>query len=122
ELVRFWRRTFYGGLENSPIKIIRLWLNYSPLLIPFGLLVLMSLKMEIYRDLSTVDLILICMSILTIVAIEIPFAIFLKHYHGRWSYTLLAPLGILTGCWIATWLLFTRMLDAGIEWRGSVYK
>ncbi|MCX5871792.1 MAG: glycosyltransferase family 2 protein, partial [Deltaproteobacteria bacterium] len=47
ELVRFWRRTFYGGLENSPIKIIRLWLNYSPLLIPFGLLVLMSLKMEI---------------------------------------------------------------------------
>lgn len=122
ELVRFWRRTFYGGLENSPIKIIRLWLNYSPLLIPFGLLILMSLRMTIYRDLSTVDLILICMSILTIVAIEIPFAIFLKHYHGRWSYTLLAPIGILTGCWIATWLLFTRMLDAGIEWRGSVYK
>ena len=31
ELVRFWRRTFYRGLENKTTKIIRLWINYCPL-------------------------------------------------------------------------------------------
>lgn len=122
ELVRFWRRTFCGGLENSPIKVIRLWLNYAPLLIPFGLVVYFAAKMATNGNIALDESILFVMSIMTILSIEIPFGIFLKHYHGRWLYTLLSPLGVFTGFWIATWVLFTKMLDIGIEWRGSVYK
>ncbi len=122
ELVRFWRRTFYGGLENKTTKIIRLWLNCCPLLIPFGLVIYFGEKIAFQKDIAAVDLIVFCMSVMTIFAIEIPFGIFLKNYHGKWIYTLLTPLGILTGLWISTWLLLTKIFDFGVEWRGSVYK
>lgn len=122
ELIRFWRRTFYGGLESKTIKIMRLWLNYSPLLIPFGLVLYFTVKMASASTMATSDFILLVMSVLTIITIEIPFAIFLKHYHGNWLYTLLSPLGIFAGSWIATSVFFIKMLNIGIEWRGSVYK
>lgn len=122
ELIRFWTRTFYGGLENRTVKIIRLWLNYSPLLIPFLLLIYFAAKLAANVDISTPESILLFMSIMAILLIEIPFGIFLKHYHGSWSYTLLSPLGIFAGSWIATRVFFTKTLDKGIEWRGSIYK
>jgi cellulose synthase/poly-beta-1,6-N-acetylglucosamine synthase-like glycosyltransferase len=122
EVIRFWRRTFYGGLENRPSKILRLWLNYSPLLLPFVLVLFLGPRMAMHGEFETSAVILFVLSLVTILTIEIPFGIFLKHYHGKWSYTLLSPLGILTGFWIATWLLFTKIFDIGIEWRGSVYK
>lgn len=122
ELVRFWRRTFYGGLGNDPIKVIRLWFNYAPLLVSFGLVVYFGAKIVTNDVIALDELILFVMSIITIFMIEVPFGIFLKHYHGRWLYTLLSPIGIFTGFWIATWVLFTKMLDTGIEWRGSVYR
>lgn len=122
ELIRFWRRTFCGGLENGPIKVLRLWLNYTPLLIPFGLVVYFATKMATNGNIALDESVLFGLSIMTILAIEIPFGIFLKHYHGRWLYTLLSPFGIFTGFWIATLVLFTKMLNIGIEWRGSVYK
>ena len=122
EMVRFWRRTFYGGLENRPAKIMRLWLNYAPLLLPFGLVLFLGAKMAICGEFDPSVVILFIMSLATILTIEIPFAIFLKHYHGKWYYTLLSPLGIFAGFWIATWLLLTKIFDIGIEWRGSVYK
>ncbi|MGC8658751.1 MAG: glycosyltransferase [Desulfomonilaceae bacterium] len=122
ELIRFWTRTFYGGLETRTTKIIRLWLNYSPLLLPFILLIYFGVKLAANSHISSPEAILLFMSIIAIMAIEIPFGIFLKHYHGSWSYTLLSPLGIFAGSLIATRVFFTKTLDRGIEWRGSVYK
>ncbi len=122
EMVRFWRRTFYGGLENRPGKIMRFWLNYTPLLLPFGLVLFLGARMAICGEFEPSVVILFIMSLATILTIEIPFGIFLKHYHGKWYYTLLSPLGIFACFWIATWLLLTKIFDIGIEWRGSVYK
>ncbi len=122
DLARFWRRTFYGALDNNLIKIMRLWLNYTPLLIPFGLTIYLVFRMLMDEDCGSRELIIFFMSVATIAAIEIPLGIFLRNYHGKWAYTFLAPVGILTGSWIATWLFFTKVFNVGIEWRGSIYK
>lgn len=122
ELARFWRRTYYGALDNNLVKIIRLWLNYTPLMIPFGLIIYLVARMVIDEDCGLRELAIFFMSVAAVVTIEIPLGIFLKNYHGRWSYTFLAPVGILTGSWIATWLFFTKVFNIGIEWRGTNYK
>ena len=122
DLARFWRRTFYGGLDNNLIKIIRLWLNYTPLLIPFILTIYLAVRILTDEACGSRELIIFFTSVATIAAIEIPLGIFLRNYHGKWAYTFLAPVGILTGSWIATWLFFTKVFNVGIEWRGSIYK
>jgi hypothetical protein len=101
---------------------MRLWLNYTPLLIPFGLTIYLVFRMLMDEDCGSRELIIFFMSVATIAAIEIPLGIFLRNYHGKWAYTFLAPVGILTGSWIATWLFFTKVFNVGIEWRGSIYK
>lgn len=122
DLARFWRRTFYGALDNNLIKILRLWLNYTPLLIPFGIAFYFGFGILTGEKLDSGEEVVFLMSLLAILAIEIPLAIFLRSYHGEWIYAVLAPLGIITGAWIATWLFFTKVFNIGVEWRGSVYK
>jgi hypothetical protein len=122
DLARFWRRTFYGALDNNLIKIMRLWLNYTPLLIPFILTIYLAVRILTDEACGSRELIIFFTSVATIAAIEIPLGIFLRNYHGKWAYTFLAPVGILTGSWIATWLFFTKVFNVGIEWRGSIYK
>ncbi|MFH0959911.1 MAG: hypothetical protein V1897_14545, partial [Pseudomonadota bacterium] len=97
-------------------------LNYTPLLIPFGLTIYFVAWILLGKDCNFRELIIFLMSLAAIVAIEIPLGLFLRNYHGKWTYTFLAPLGILTGSWIATWLFFTKLFNIGVEWRGSIYK
>lgn len=120
-LARFWRRTFYGGLEKNPLKLLRLTMNYVALTI-LALLWATSATLAVFGPVTAPLYLLIVLSTLAMVSVIAPYSIFVKGEFGSWVCGLTAPLGILLSGWVAFTTLLTVFHDRGIQWRGSVYK
>ncbi len=121
EVCSFWRRTFYGALERSIPKMVRLIINYVSLVL---LTVFFVFSGSLLLGGSTATPIpeLFIMSAVAMAAVIIPYSLFLKLEHGNWVYGLLAPAGILVGAWVAASTLLTVLTDKQILWRGSRYR
>jgi cellulose synthase/poly-beta-1,6-N-acetylglucosamine synthase-like glycosyltransferase len=117
---RFWRRTYYGGLEKSVTKVARLTASYSALtLLPF-LVLFSGVKCALGTASPAVE-VLLTLSIIAILAIIVPLSIFLQQEGGKWAYGLTAPLGIIVSVWVGLTTLLALIGDRGIRWRGSTY-
>jgi len=117
----FWRRTFYGGLEKSVPKLLRLTANYLVLSL---LCVLFAGSGILWlTGGATFPMVLLCvLSALALAATVIPLAIFIRQERGYWPYGLTVPVGTLVGAWVAFSTAVTIIADEGIKWRGSLYK
>lgn len=121
EVCGYWERTFYGGLEKSARKIGRLVANYIALTI-LGLSLILSSAAIILGDSSIGTQVLFGVSLLTMIAVIVPYAIFLKKDGTHWAYGLTAPLGIAISAWVTLVTLRTVLAHKGVTWRGSVYR
>ncbi len=121
EVSRFWKRTYYGGLERSVPKIARLTSNYvslTAICILFGMC-----GMAWWAGTNTLAVkILFVLSATVTAGVIIPFSIFIRNEHGNWLYGLTAPVGIAISAGVAFSTLLTVLSDRGIRWRGSTYK
>ena len=121
EVCSFWKRTYYGALERSIPKMVRLIVNYVSL----GLLTVFfvfSGALLLVGNITTPIPELFVMSTLAMAAVIIPYSLFIKLEHGNWLYGLMAPVGIFVGAWVAVNTLGTVVMDKGIQWRGSRYR
>ncbi len=117
----FWKRTYYGALEQSISKMVRLIINYVSL-------VLLTLSFVCSGALLLAGIVsspipwLFVLSTLAMAAVIIPYSYFLRLERGNWLYGLMAPVGIFVGAWVAVNTLGTVIMDKGIQWRGSLYR
>ncbi|MDQ7781848.1 MAG: glycosyltransferase family 2 protein [Desulfomonilaceae bacterium] len=117
----FWKRTFYGGLERSIPKILRLTANYVVLTILFGFLGLSTVLM-ISGDTDGASIALFVLSTLGTAGVVVPYGYIVRQEQGGWWYGLTAPLGMAISAWVAWSALLAVVSGRGIHWRGSVYK
>jgi len=121
ELIGFWRRTFYGGLEKSIPKMIKLCLNYITLIVLFGLSIYSGAVLEEGAgDVSHAVLFAISTAVAAVVMIS--YGIVIKKEHGKPVYGFSAPIGLVIGAWIAVSTFAMVLSNRGVSWRGSVYK
>lgn len=121
DLCRFWKRTYYGGLDRSIAKLARLAINYVALVIVLCCLLVSSASILTGRA-SPYEWGLFILSGLVGAAVIGSYAVFTRTFHGSRLYALTAPVGILLSAWIAVSTLVTRLNRGGISWRGSVYR
>jgi cellulose synthase/poly-beta-1,6-N-acetylglucosamine synthase-like glycosyltransferase len=117
----FWKRTFYGGLEKSIAKIMRLCTNYIALALLFALLV-MSGAAWITGGARAPIAVLFVFAALDMAAVLMPLAVLIRMERGYWPYSLATPFGVLVGAWICITTIVTILADRGICWRGSKYR
>ncbi len=120
-MIRFWVRTFYGGLNRSASKSFTLLINYSSLTIVFALFFYYASSVII----GTADVAhryLMLAYGLTFLGVIGSSSIFLKKYHGEPVYGIYSPLGIFVGVCIAIDLLTNLLSDRGVTWRGATYR
>lgn len=117
----FWKRTYYGALEQSIPKMVRLIINYLSLVL-LTLSFVFSGALLLAGIVSSPVPLLFVMSSLAMAAVIIPYSFFLKLERGNWLYGLMAPVGIFVGAWVAVNTLGTVIMDKGIYWRGSLYR
>lgn len=118
---RFWKRTFYGGLEKSVRKTLRLAVNYTTLnLLPIFLVgSTVALFMGDNRPCLWLLLVLSACGMVLVIA---AYSYFLHKERAHWAYGLTAPLGIALSAWVALGTLLTLLGNEGIRWRGSTYR
>ncbi len=117
----FWKRTFYGGLEKSVPKLLRLTTNYLVLTLLFALFVGSGVVwLQGGSPLPVAALFVV--STLAMAAMTIPLIIFIRQERGHWPYGLTAPVGTLIGAWVTLTTALAIIADEGIRWRGSLYK
>jgi cellulose synthase/poly-beta-1,6-N-acetylglucosamine synthase-like glycosyltransferase len=121
EVCSFWERTFYGALEQSIPKMVRLIVNYVSLIL-LTLFFVFSGALLIIGEFTTPVPHLFFMSTLALAAVIVPYSLFIRLERGNWLYGLLAPVGILIGAWVAVSTLGIVLMDKGIQWRGSLYR
>lgn len=121
ELIGFWVRTFYGGLEKSMRKSMALFLNYLSLVI-VSVLFLVSIYGYLANDIGRTNYFLMMFTGLTVFGIFGSFSLFLKKYNGATIYSLYSVFGIALGAWIAFRVLTDIWTGKGIMWRGTRYK
>ncbi len=121
EVCRFWERTYYGALEQSIPKMVRLVFNYVSLVLLTLFFVFSGVLLLFGTDTAPING-LFAMSTLAMAAVIIPYSVFIRLEHGNWLYGLLAPVGIFVGAWVAVSTLGTVVMDKGIQWRGSLYR
>ncbi len=120
-LARFWRRTFYGGLEKDLRKLVRLNMNYFGLTI----LALLWIASAIYSAAGSVTLpvkLLLTFSTIGMICTIGSYCVYVHAKFGSWIIGLTAPLGIMLSGWVALTTLLTVFSNTGIPWRGSVYR
>ncbi|MEW6529204.1 MAG: glycosyltransferase family 2 protein [Thermodesulfobacteriota bacterium] len=118
---RFWKRTFYGGLEKSVRKTLRLTVNYTTLnLLPICLVG--SVAALVMGDNRPCLWLLFILSACGMALVIAPYSYFLHKEHAHWAYGLTAPLGIALSAWVALGTLLTLLGNEGIRWRGSTYR
>lgn len=120
-MARFWRRTFYGGLEKDPAKLARLTMNYVGLTI-LALLWIASAVCTVASAATPAVKLLLTLSTVGMICTIAAYCLYVKGRFKSWILGLTAPLGILVGGWVAFTTLLTVFSDSGIPWRGSVYK
>jgi chlorobactene glucosyltransferase len=121
EVSQFWKRTYYGGLERSVPKILRLTSSFVSLT-AISILFAVSGLAWLGGASSPAMKILFILTAIGIAAVIVPFSIFIKTERGKWWYGLTAPIGIAISAGIALNTLVTVLSDSGIRWRGSTYK
>jgi cellulose synthase/poly-beta-1,6-N-acetylglucosamine synthase-like glycosyltransferase len=121
EVCRFWERTYYGALEQSIPKMVRLVFNYVSLVLLTLFFVFSGVLLLVGTDTAPING-LFAMSTLAMAAVIIPYSVFIRLEHGNWLYGLMAPVGIFVGAWVAVSTLGTVVMDKGIQWRGSLYR
>jgi chlorobactene glucosyltransferase len=117
----FWKRTFYGGLEKSIPKILRLLVNYS-VLTALSVVFLWSGAIWMFGTPSTAVSLLFLISSLAMVATVVPTCIVISQEGGYWISGLATPLGCLVSAWVAWSTLVTVIANRGILWRGKLYR
>ncbi|MBI4964260.1 MAG: glycosyltransferase [Desulfomonile tiedjei] len=121
DVCRFWKRTYYGGLEKNVAKIARLTMNYAVLSLMILLFAVSAIFLLIGRsELPAVALFIV--SLLAMAAVIIPFSIFINHEQGDWIYALASPVGVFVCLFVSLSTLFTVLTNEGIRWRGSTYR
>jgi cellulose synthase/poly-beta-1,6-N-acetylglucosamine synthase-like glycosyltransferase len=121
EVCRFWKRTYYGGLERNKARILRLTTNYVALTVTAFLFVFSGIAL--FNGASSMGMtLLFLLAAMATAAVIIPFSFFIDQEDGNWLYGLTAPLGIAISAWVAFSALVAVLSDQGIRWRGSVYK
>jgi chlorobactene glucosyltransferase len=121
EVCRFWKRTYYGALEQSIPKMVQLVFNYASLALLI-ILFLLSGALLLAGMVTTPIAWLFVISTLAMAAVIIPYSLFIRLERGNWMYGLMAPVGIFVGAWVAVDTLGTVVMDRGIHWRGSLYR
>ncbi len=121
EVSRFWKRTYYGGLERSVPKILRLTSNFVSLTASCVLFAVSGLAWLGGINTPAMKILFILTAIVT-AGVIIPFSLFIKTERGNWWYGLTAPIGIAISAGIAFNTLLAVLSDTGIRWRGSTYK
>jgi chlorobactene glucosyltransferase len=121
EVCMFWKRTFYGGLDKSVPKLLRLTTNYLVLTLLSGLFVGSGIVWLQGEASLPVKLLLVCTT-LAMTATVVPLVVFIRQERGHWPYGLTVPVGTLIGAWVAFTTAVTIVANDGIRWRGSVYK
>ena len=121
EVCMFWKRTFYGGLDKSVPKVLRLTTNYLVLTLLCALFVGSGIAwLQGEADFPTVVLFIV--ATLAMIATVAPLVILIRQEQGHWPYGLTVPLGTLIGVWVTLTTAIAIIADDGIRWRGSVYK
>ncbi len=121
QVCRFWERTYYGALEQSIPKMVRLVFNYVALVLLTLFFVFSGVLLLAGTDAAPIQWLFV-MSTLAMAAVIIPYSVFIRLERGNWLYGLMAPVGIFVGTWVAVKTLGTVVLDKGIQWRGSLYR
>jgi chlorobactene glucosyltransferase len=121
EVCSFWERTYYGALEQSIPKMVRLVFNYASLVLLTLFFAFSGVLLLAGTDTAPVHGLFV-MSTLALAAVIIPYSVFIWLEHGNWLYGLMAPVGIFVGAWVAVNTLGTVVMDKGIQWRGSLYR
>jgi len=121
DVCRFWKRTYYGGLDKNVSMIGRLVMNYAVLSVMILLFAVSGILLLIGRaELPAVALFAI--SLLAMAAVVIPFSIFINHEQGDWVYGLASPVGVFVSLFVSLSTLITVLTKEGIRWRGSTYR
>jgi cellulose synthase/poly-beta-1,6-N-acetylglucosamine synthase-like glycosyltransferase len=121
DVCRFWKRTYYGGLDKNVAKIGRLVVNYAVLSVMILLFAMSGIFLLIGNgELPTVALFTV--SLLAMAAVVIPFSIFINHDQGDWIYGLASPVGVFVSLFVSVSTLFSVLTNEGIRWRGSTYR
>lgn len=120
-LIKFWRRTFYGGLRKSIPKIIKLNLNYFLLTLCY-LIFAASLVGVLSGNVGAANTVLLITTGAVTTLTIIPTCILVGQENGSRLHGLLTPIGLLISGYVAFSTLTTIVLDKGIRWRGSHYK
>ncbi|HTY25285.1 MAG TPA: glycosyltransferase [Desulfomonilaceae bacterium] len=121
DVCRFWKRTYYGGLERSVTRILRLATNYTALTVT-ALLFIFSGIVWLNGAATLGMTVLFFLAALATAGVVIPFCFFIDQEEGNWLYGLTAPVGIAISAWVAFTTLVAVLSDQGIRWRGSTYK
>ncbi|HMK34602.1 MAG TPA: glycosyltransferase family 2 protein [Desulfomonilaceae bacterium] len=118
---RFWRRTFYGGLQKSIPKILRLAVNYTAIAL-LSALVVWSGALWFTGPPSLAVSLLFTLSSLAMAAVIVPFCFLLRQDGVNWIHGLTTPIGIIISAWVAWSTLIVVITNRGIRWRGKVYR
>jgi len=121
DVCRFWQRTFYGALERSIPKVVRLVTNYVALSVLSALFVVSGIACLTGAARLPVCL-LFAVTALVMAAVIIPSAVIIHQERGHWAYGLTMPVGVLIAAWVAVSTLIRILSNEGIRWRGSLYK
>ncbi len=121
DVCRFWKRTYYGGLDKNVSKIGRLVMNYAVLSLMI-LLFAVSGMFILFGRAELPAVALFTVSLCAMAAIVIPFSIFINHEQGDWIYGLVSPVGVFVSLFVSLSTLLTVLTNEGIRWRGSTYR
>lgn len=121
EIHSFWKRTFYGAFDRSPVKLLRLSMNYITLVLLCLFIVLSGLFL-IFSGSSVSMQIIFILSLIDMIIVLAPFCLFLKRDSIHWGYGLALPLASVICSWITLSAFCAALCNTGIKWRDSRYR
>ncbi|MEW6347464.1 MAG: glycosyltransferase family 2 protein [Thermodesulfobacteriota bacterium] len=121
EMCAFWKRTYCGAFDRNVALTARLTANSVVLSILPALAIWTGYLILTGTATAAIN-VLFALSICAVLAVVVPFTIFIRTEGVHWAYGLTAPLGLAVASWVALSTFFTTLLNKGIRWRGSLYK
>ncbi len=117
----FWKRTFYGAFERSPLKLLRLSMNYITLDLLCFFLLFSGIALVLSQATVPVKIIFL-LSLLDLIIVLAPFSLFLKQDSISWVYGLALPVASIICSWITISAFLSALCNTGIKWRDSRYR